>query len=107
MHFETVNCPQCGGPLEGVDRAGFYICPYCRSYIRVSFSRQDPRRRPDGRLTVLDQETGDPVSYILLPPAWSAEGRLLPSLQSVNWPMTLQVRAWPPQIGRASCRERV
>lgn len=96
MHFETVNCPQCGGPLEGVDRAGFYICPYCRSYIRVSFSRQDPQRRPDGRFTVLDQETGDPVSYILLPPAWSAEGRLLPSLQSVNWPMTLQVRAWPP-----------
>lgn len=97
MHFETVNCPQCGGPLEGVAEAGFYCCPYCRSHIRVSFSNQDPDRRPDGRLTVWDQQTGDPLCYILLPAGWSAEGALLPYLQSANWPMTLQVQARPAQ----------
>lgn len=97
MHFETVNCPQCGGPLEGVAQEGFYRCPYCRSHIRVTFTRQDPTRRSDGRMTVFDRQTGAELCYVLLPGGWSAEGSLVPHFQSSNWPMRLDIAAWPPQ----------
>ncbi len=96
MQFETVNCPQCGGPLEGVGRPGFYTCPYCQSKIRASFANNDPNRRPDGRLTVHDRQTGQELCYILLPPDWTAEGVLYPSMQSANWPLTLAVTALSP-----------
>jgi hypothetical protein len=94
MQFETVNCPQCGGPLKGVGEPGFYTCPYCRSKIRVSFSNSDPHRRPDGRLTIHDKRTGQEICYVLLPAGWTVEGALYPSLQSANWPITLSVKAF-------------
>lgn len=96
MRFETVACPQCGGPLESVDAPGFYACPYCRSRIHVTFSHQDPNRRADGRLTVHDAGTGEALCHILLPRGWMAEGRLYPAMQSANWPLTLAVTAWAP-----------
>ncbi len=96
MQFETVNCPQCGGPLEGVGRPGFYTCPYCRSKIRASFSNSDPNRRPDGRLTLHDRQTGQELCYVLLPQDWTAEASLYPSMQSANWPLTLAVTALSP-----------
>ena len=103
MQFETVSCPQCGGPLEGVGSAGFYTCPYCKSKIRVSFSNHDPNRRPDGRLTVHDRQTGEELCYVLLPKEWTAEGVIYPSMQSANWPLTLAVTAQSP--GQEACIE--
>lgn len=96
MQFEAVMCPQCGGSLEEVSKEGFYTCPYCRSRIRVTFSNHDPSRRPDGRITVTDSNTGEELCFLLLPRDWKVSGYTRQTMQSANWPLTLMVTAQSP-----------
>ena len=93
MEIEIINCPQCGGALEEVTESGFYVCPYCKSKMKVTLSEPDPNLRPDGRTTIFDSNTGNELCYIKLASGWTASGTIVHEMQSANWPFSMHIHA--------------
>ncbi len=95
--IEVIQCPQCGGNLEGVSQPGYYSCPYCKSRMRLHVYEPDPNTRPDGRRTIYDRDTGGELCYVKLARGWIATGFTENRMQSANWPYFTHVLAKSPE----------
>lgn len=96
MTIEVIQCPQCGGSLEGVSQSGYYTCPYCKSRMRFNVYEPDPDTRTDGRRVIFDRDTGGELCYVKLARGWLATGFVENRMQSANWPFCMHIQAESP-----------